>query len=298
MKKKNFLSGFGAKSALVAVALTTMVFTSCEKEEFNVEPVELAPASAKIYATVYDLSDGQVLAPTKEVKEIKADANGAIVAKTEPVQCPTFPNSEKYLSVADISVAVPALEKGQFAYIPASFYAQLLTSAAQDVTVIEDPHNVETTSKDNPKSKSYGPFGVTALQEIEYTAQVGQKITNLEEVYSYIDNNIPEGRAIDAAEVKKVLKATVSTYNPGIKEVTVTDKIEIAKDIIVEFQPTTTIIKSVISISATVDGVNYNVPNIKIEKAGATVVKQIVIDHGHGHGHGTNSNAGGGAGGK
>ncbi|MCS3155070.1 hypothetical protein NXX77_20760 [Phocaeicola dorei] len=38
MKKKSFLSGIGAKLALAAVALTTVVFTSCEKEEFNVEP--------------------------------------------------------------------------------------------------------------------------------------------------------------------------------------------------------------------------------------------------------------------
>ena len=37
MKKKSFLSGIGAKLALAAVALTTVVFTSCEKEEFNVE---------------------------------------------------------------------------------------------------------------------------------------------------------------------------------------------------------------------------------------------------------------------
>ena len=44
MKKKSFLSGIGAKLALAAVALTTVVFTSCEKEEFNVEPVELSPA--------------------------------------------------------------------------------------------------------------------------------------------------------------------------------------------------------------------------------------------------------------
>ena len=46
MKKKSFLSGIGAKLALAAVALTTVVFTSCEKEEFNVEPVELPNASA------------------------------------------------------------------------------------------------------------------------------------------------------------------------------------------------------------------------------------------------------------
>ena len=53
MKKKSFLSGIGAKLALAAVALTTVVFTSCEKEEFNVEPVELPNASATVVVTVY-----------------------------------------------------------------------------------------------------------------------------------------------------------------------------------------------------------------------------------------------------
>ena len=58
MKKKIFLSGVNAKLALAAVALTSVMFTSCEKEEFNVAPVELDPASATVAITVYDLSDG------------------------------------------------------------------------------------------------------------------------------------------------------------------------------------------------------------------------------------------------
>ena len=46
MKKNSFLSGVNAKLALATVALTSVMFTSCEKEEFNVAPVELEPASA------------------------------------------------------------------------------------------------------------------------------------------------------------------------------------------------------------------------------------------------------------
>ena len=63
MKKKSFLSGIGAKLALAAAALTTVVLYKLLKEEFNVEPVELSPASATIVATVYDLTTGEVLAP-------------------------------------------------------------------------------------------------------------------------------------------------------------------------------------------------------------------------------------------
>ena len=61
MKKKIFLSGVNAKLALAAVALTSVMFTSCEKEEFNVAPVELDPASATVAITVYDLSDGSII---------------------------------------------------------------------------------------------------------------------------------------------------------------------------------------------------------------------------------------------
>ena len=57
MKKKSFLSGISAKLALAAVALTTVVFTSCEKESINVEPVELPNASATIAVTVYSLAE-------------------------------------------------------------------------------------------------------------------------------------------------------------------------------------------------------------------------------------------------
>ena len=70
MKKKSFLSGIGAKLALAAVALTAVVFTSCEKEEFNVEPVELSPASATIVATVYDLSLIHIYTPSKWIDNL------------------------------------------------------------------------------------------------------------------------------------------------------------------------------------------------------------------------------------
>ena len=61
MKKKSFLSGVNAKLALATVALTSVMFTSCEKEEFNVAPVELEPASATVAITVYDLADGSIV---------------------------------------------------------------------------------------------------------------------------------------------------------------------------------------------------------------------------------------------
>ena len=93
MKKKSFLSGVSAKLALAAVALTRVMFTSCEKEEFNVAPVEQADASAKISITVYDLSDGSIITdatvtnqegtPVQGFVEVAAGADGKIAYDTK-----------------------------------------------------------------------------------------------------------------------------------------------------------------------------------------------------------------------
>ena len=274
MKRKSFLSSSGAKSALAAIVITAVAaLAGCKKEEYHTEILEPAPARAVIMSTVYDHSSGQFLASGSET--VEAGEDGTIAAQTRTVKCPAIPYADRYLQVNDITVPVPALAKGQFALIPIHFYALKITDAVQEATIIEDPATVVTQPHENT-SQTYGPYPTDTEIDIEYEALSGQKILNMDEVNRYIDN-LPETRAIDPAEVKKILKATVATYNPGIKEVTVTDKIEIAKNIIVEFQPTTTMIKSIISISATVDGVNYNIPNIKIEKAGATVIKQIIV---------------------
>ena len=74
MKKKSFFSGVNAKLALATVALTSAMFTSCEKEEFNVAPVELEPASATVAITVYDLADGSI------VEGASITENGAAIA--------------------------------------------------------------------------------------------------------------------------------------------------------------------------------------------------------------------------
>ena len=81
MKKKSFFSGVNAKLALATVALTSVMFTSCEKEEFNVAPVELDPASATIAITVYDLGDRSIITEGLNITgdtEVKAGADGKI----------------------------------------------------------------------------------------------------------------------------------------------------------------------------------------------------------------------------
>ena len=222
MKKKSFLSGIGAKLALAAVALTTVVFTSCEKEEFNVEPVELSPASATIVATVYDLTTGEVLAPQ------------AIVETTEVKNTPV----------------------------------------------------------------TYGPYDVDKNIDIEYAAKVGSEVVNINAINSYIETLV-NSRAMSNENVIKVLKAVVGTYNTGIKTEMQKETRTIKAQTTVTFSPVTTIIESVVTVTATVDGVEYTIPNVQLRKAGATVVSESSESHaGHDHGHGDNSNSGGGAGGR
>lgn len=293
MKKKSFLSGIGAKLALAAVALTTVVFTSCEKEEFNVEPVELSPASATIVATVYDLTTGEVLVPQTIVETVAAGADGTIAATTKPINCPSFSNAD-YLPVEAITVAIPQLAKGQFALIPVNFYAQKVVSAAKNVTVSEDPTTIKPEEVKNTPSV-YGPYEVNTPVEIEFAAKVGSEVVNIEAINSYIETLV-NSRAMSNENIIKVLKAVVGTYNTGIKTEIQKEEKVIPAQTTVTFSPVTTIIESVVTITVTVDGVEYTIPNVQLRKAGATVV--FVSSAGHDHGHGDNSNSGGGAGGK
>lgn len=188
MKKKIFLSGVNAKLALAAVALTSVMFTSCEKEEFNVAPVELDPASATVAITVKEM-------------------------------------------------------------------------------------------------------------DLPYTAKVGQEVTNIAAVNASIDA-MPITRGLSDDEVKKVLKALVKSYSPGITDVTYTKKVTVPAYTIVTLKTTTEYETSDNTISTVVDGKLYTIPNVKIKKVVKTVVDPVFTstEHGHGHGHGNGNNAGGGDG--
>lgn len=290
MKKKSFLSGIGAKLALAAVALTTVVFTSCEKEEFNVEPIEQAPASATIFATVYDQTTGENLGT--QTTTIAAGENGAIASHSVTVACPF--SSADYLPVASIEVTVPNVAKGQMILIPVTFYAQKITSAAQNVNVSKDEESIEPApAEKNETSKEY--IGTGKPQEVEYEALVGTEILNKKEIYAYIETLV-NSRAMSNDDVVKVLKALVDTYdNMGPK--TIKTEVTIAEGATFVFKPVTPMTEYVMSISATVDNVIYTIPNVKVKEAGTTDAGLDILSHGH-DAHGNSGNAGGGAGGK
>lgn len=292
MKKKSFLSGIGAKLALAAVALTTVVFTSCEEESFNVEPIEQVPASATILATVYDQTTGEVLGTQSST--ISAGENGAIAAQTVTVACPF--SSAEYLPVASIEVSVPAVAKGQMILIPVTFYAQKIGSAAQNVSTSKDEETIEKVdAKKADSSQEY--VGTGKPQEVEYNAWVGSQILNKTEIYAYIETLVNNSRAMSNENVITVLKALVDTYD-NMKQETIKTTVTIPAGDTFVFNPVTSMTEYVMSIRATVDNATYTIPNVKVKEAGTTDAGLEILSHSHDHGHGDSGNAGGGAGGK
>lgn len=287
MKKKSFLSGICAKLALAAVALTTVVFTSCEKEEFNVEPIEQAPASATIFATVYDQTTGENLGT--QTTTISAGENGAIASHSVTVACPF--SSVEYLPVASIEVTVPNVAKGQIILIPVTFYAQKIASAAQNVNISKDEESIKPApAEDNKTSKDY--VGTGKPQEVEYEALVGTTILNKKEVYSNIENLV-NSRAMSNDNVIAVLKALVDSYD-NMASTTIKTEVTVTEGATFVFKPVTSMTEYVMSISATVDNVIYTIPNVQVKEAGTTDAGLEILSHGH-NSHGDNSNAGGGA---
>jgi hypothetical protein len=292
MKKKNFLSGIGAKLALAVVALTTVVFTSCEKEEFNVEPVELPNASATLAITVYSLEDGSVLQNSTET--IAAGADGTIAAQTKTIAAPSI---DGYLKGADATVTIPQLAKGQFAMIPVNFYLQSELGAAKDPIATETEKEEATPVK--PETSTFSnDTDFEKLVDAYYYAKNGQEVQNLDEVYSYIDKYVPDSRALSTAEVRAVLKALVKSYDSKFTTEKMPCQVRIPAHSSVTLNPTTAMYDVVYTITTTVEGTLYTIPNVKIKKAGNTTYTETSNSHDGHDGHGNSSNAGGGAGGK
>ena len=285
MKKKSFFSGVNAKLALATVALTSVMFTSCEKEEFNVAPVELDPASATIAITVYDLGDRSIITEGLNITgdtEVKAGADGKIAPETRK-----FTATKKDYLPGEGQAVIPALNKGQFAFVPVNIFLQKITDAAKDVYPTPDPETIKPEIGQVVDGGSYtNDSPEPVVQELSYTAYVGQTVTNIDEVKTWIDANIP------------VLKAAVEGLNTGFTAVVRTEEVTIAPYTTVTLKATTNYQTSVNNVSATVDGVVYNIPGVNIKVALNTTATQdiVSITHDHGHGHGNGNNAGGGNG--
>lgn len=289
MKKKSLFSGISAKLALAAVALIAAVFASCEKEEFNIEPVEIPNASATISITVYSLETGSVLQSSTET--VAAGADGAIAAQTKTI---TAPRIAGYLPGEDVIVTIPALAKGQFALVPANIYLQSELGAAKNTVVTENSVQPGTPMLPT-QSEVKNDSDKDVLKTITYNAYRGQIIENLDEVYEYIDSYTATTKAFSNADIIAILKALINSYNADFKEEPATATIIIPANTTVRIVPKTSMNNVVCTISTTIEGILYTVPNVHMIKAGATTFE--IKSNGHDHGRG-GGNSGGGAGGK
>lgn len=194
---------------------------------------------------------------------------------------------------------IPALNKGQFAFVPVNIFLQKITDAAKDVYPTPDPKTIKPEIGQVVDGGSYtNDSPESVVKELSYTAYVGQTVTNIDEVKTWIDANIPATKALSNEELKAVLKAAVEGLNTGFTAVVRTEEVTIAPYTTVTLKATTNYQTSVNNVSATVDGVVYNIPGVNIKVALNTTATQdiVSITHDHGHGHGNGNNAGGGNG--
>lgn len=130
MKKTSFLSRLGAKMALAAVALTSAVFVGCSEEDIAIDnpgttpsTPELANPTCQITVSVIDAGTGAVVAPSLTASAGTVSGN-TIVLTGESISAQTVTitqaKGENYAEDGVVSVAVPALSKGQAAYLSAT----------------------------------------------------------------------------------------------------------------------------------------------------------------------------------
>lgn len=187
------------------------------------------------------------------------------------------------------------MDKGQYALIPANIYLQSEVGAAKNPIVTEDEVTPDTPAAPKPSeftNDSSSPMTVN----VTYNAFRGQVVENLKEINEYIDAYVPASKAFTNAEINTILKALVKSYNTGLKEEPATATVVIPANSTITIIPTTKMNKTVCTITTTIEGTLYTIPNVQIRKAGVTTF--TTQTNGHGHGHGDNGNAGGGAGGK
>lgn len=276
MKKNKFLSGLSAKLALAIVALTTTMFTSCEKENIG---IEVTPVNAKFIITpvVIDATTGTDVTQSAEISFSKG--NGTYEGTPELASESININAKYKGMTGSASVTIPALKAGQF--------------GAKEVTIIlsenffaqEESSNslIETTKhsgfKDNTSDYRY-------YITVTYTKKEGSEVIK----------NDYEG---DDSEIKNIIDA----YNKGVREdkVTLNDVQVLAHSrfsVFVDYMKTTSVYQ-IIEKSPKRDG--NPVASFTVDSYNTIVSpknEQIpghghAPSHGHGHGHGDDSNTGG-----
>lgn len=289
MKKNKFLKGMSAAFALALVALAT-TFTSCEKENFNVD-VTLSNATASISPVVLyvdatgnvtDVTSSATISPS--VSSMTYTGSPALAAQTVEV-------TATYNGIsATITVSIPALSAGQNVYLTPTILLAEESEPSYSYTTVQYDETTEkpdtynnywdnTTDYYWTESETYlSKKGITEAEYEEGTDITEADLTYLETLAGSIPNNPYEE------------EKTVEFYVWSHSRTTITAWYTIA-------YVTINVIKTTSEGESTVVGnvtyKNYVSTNIDIEE------NLTIPGHGHspagtGHGHGTDDNAGGG----
>lgn len=305
MNKKNYFNGLNAKLALAAVALTSVMLTSCDKENFTVDPTEptkLADASAIIGATAYDYETGSALNATfTPASSYSVPAKDGVIAETSVA----FTAAYTGYYTQSRNIAVPAVAKGQMIFIPAVFY---MSETEADYTWPIVPDDApETSLTDEASIQSISNFKKGETNDIPVTFFQGFRIKDLEATLAKIDALKYEDGVTRASEdeimvnVKEALKnqanklSEFDTYTTTVPFFVPED----TKTISVEVTP---VVKDgTISLSTMVGNTEWTVKDIEVEVVAYNnyaIMTTNESGHSHTHGHGNSNNAGGGIVGK
>ena len=311
MKKVNF---FSAKT-LAAVAFASLMFTSCDQENFSVTPVDpvdpadptvLADAAAIVSATTVDANNSIELNATYTKDgaafnfPYKATAtNGVIAGETLNIKSTV----EGYYTT-EKNIEIPAVAKGQMIYIPAVFYTSALDGEAQ--SEVKEMATVPTKGTAIATTPDF-----TAGKENSFTVEVpyGVRIVNLEDVLAEIDAlTYADGRALSENQIMENVKYALKKLANNFADFNYTEHTfkayipEKTAEVSITVIPFTN--KGKMMLSTTQEGKTWSVEADIEEVVYNNIALSCIDDKGHGHmghighGHGAGANAGGGSAGK
>ena len=269
MKKIKFLNGINAVFALAVVALAT-TFTSCEKEEFNVniEPINAqATISPIVLAVENGVTTDVTTAATVTISPSATFTGNPTLAATKA----TVTASYKDMSV-EVKVDVPELQAGQFASLTPTIILQKET--AETKIEVEESTTEKKESVDG-KNAVANPSDYWLTTTIRYTKKTGNKVVSTKN---------------DATDFED--KMLVNQFFATLKD---TYKEEPAvKENVIKKTDATTKAGDVTLGTAVVNNYTKTDLDIKVDQPipGHNHAPQ---SHGHGHGHGDDGNAGGGS---
>lgn len=292
MKKIKFLNGINAMFALAVVALAT-TFTSCEKEEFNVN-VDPINAQATISPIVLYVADGVTtdVTSTATINSPSATFTGnppsatftgnpALAATTATVTV-----SHNGIST-EVKVNVPALQAGQFATLTPTIILQKESPETSIFPLVVGTVVQPSDKAAELKNTTDHWYSTT----VKYKEKSGNKV---------LDKNIVTTDENDKKTVEAILNALGETYQEPEKEV---ENVPVYAHSLTKVSVTYTvaiteykIIKKTETgetVLATAKVESYTTSTAKVE-TGLQIPGHSHAPAGHGNGHGADPNAGGG----